>query len=550
MSSRRERPDRDAGSAVRHVGRGAPDRDLLLGGGCRAHRAVRPRIRVQLPGQLGEHRVGARPHPRRLPGARRRSARPRRERQAARSARLHDGGARRRPARRCSTPTCSTRVRYAGYSLGGRVGWQLLVDAPDRVTRGVLGGIPDGRPLARLKIDAGPRLRRERHPRSTDRVTQNYVTLAERVPGNDLRRARRARRGHAARRCRSRPGATAAAAGAVRDRQRGRDPRALAAPGLGHARAASSSRSPAGTTSTRPDRGCSARPRSSSSRATDRSRFPPDCSPCAPPLDPGAEMRSPLSWRSERLARTPGASDPPPHAASPGGPDEWKCYARNRQAHHRPRPRSVGGRLELERGHHAAAAAGLHRARAAERAARADVGRRLHRVVPRAAHQRTGRARRPLLRRRGHHQRRRPGRRRQGARVRRRVHPRRGRDGGRHPRRLEFGTRRSPTRRPCSTSRATRVRRRARPRRSSSPRPCTRPSRRICPRPIAADRRRPATCVVRRQCHPVGAAGVEVDPELGGARHRRISSSRSTCSDGWQSAPVRRSPKSTPRTCR
>ncbi len=77
-------------------------------------------------------------------------------------------------------------VRYVGYSLGGRVGWQLLVDAPDRVTRGVLGGIPDGRPLARLKIDQARAYAESGIP-VEDRVTQNYVTLAERVPGNDLR---------------------------------------------------------------------------------------------------------------------------------------------------------------------------------------------------------------------------------------------------------------------------------------------------------------------------------------------------------------------------
>lgn len=44
-------------------------------------------------------------------------------------------------------------VLYAGYSLGARVGWQLAVAAPGRVERAVLGGIPDGRPLARLQID-------------------------------------------------------------------------------------------------------------------------------------------------------------------------------------------------------------------------------------------------------------------------------------------------------------------------------------------------------------------------------------------------------------
>jgi pimeloyl-ACP methyl ester carboxylesterase len=77
-------------------------------------------------------------------------------------------------------------VVYAGYSLGGRVGWQLLVDAPGRVTRGVLGGIPDGRPLARLDIDQAREFAEHGTP-ITDKVTQNYVTLAERVPGNDLR---------------------------------------------------------------------------------------------------------------------------------------------------------------------------------------------------------------------------------------------------------------------------------------------------------------------------------------------------------------------------
>ncbi|WP_344066889.1 alpha/beta fold hydrolase [Microbacterium pumilum] len=77
------------------------------------------------------------------------------------------------------------RVLYAGYSLGGRVGWQLLVDAPDRVTRGILGGIPDGRPLARLEVEQA-RAYAVSGMAIADRVTQTYVTLAERVPGNDL----------------------------------------------------------------------------------------------------------------------------------------------------------------------------------------------------------------------------------------------------------------------------------------------------------------------------------------------------------------------------
>ncbi|PWC03535.1 alpha/beta fold hydrolase [Agromyces badenianii] len=77
-------------------------------------------------------------------------------------------------------------VFYAGYSLGARVGWQVAVQLPDRVDRAVLGGIPDGRPLARLQIEQA-RAYADHGTPVEDRVTLNYVTLAERVAGNDLR---------------------------------------------------------------------------------------------------------------------------------------------------------------------------------------------------------------------------------------------------------------------------------------------------------------------------------------------------------------------------
>lgn len=77
-------------------------------------------------------------------------------------------------------------IRYLGYSLGGRVGWQLAVDAPEHVERAVLGGIPDGRPLARLQVEQA-RAYVESGAPVTDAVTQRYVALAQRVPGNDLR---------------------------------------------------------------------------------------------------------------------------------------------------------------------------------------------------------------------------------------------------------------------------------------------------------------------------------------------------------------------------
>lgn len=77
-------------------------------------------------------------------------------------------------------------VLYAGYSLGARVGWQVAVQVPHHVERAVLGGIPDGRPLARLQIEQA-RAYAEHGTPVEDKVTHNYVTLAERVPGNDLR---------------------------------------------------------------------------------------------------------------------------------------------------------------------------------------------------------------------------------------------------------------------------------------------------------------------------------------------------------------------------
>jgi pimeloyl-ACP methyl ester carboxylesterase len=77
-------------------------------------------------------------------------------------------------------------VHYAGYSLGARVGWQVAVQVRDRIDRAVLGGIPDGRPLARLQIEQA-RAYAEHGTPVEDKVTWNYCTLAERVPGNDLR---------------------------------------------------------------------------------------------------------------------------------------------------------------------------------------------------------------------------------------------------------------------------------------------------------------------------------------------------------------------------
>ena len=77
-------------------------------------------------------------------------------------------------------------VLYLGYSLGARVGWHVSAELSNRVEHAVLGGIPDGRPLGRLDLDQARAYIADGTP-VTDPATQNYVRLAERVPGNDLR---------------------------------------------------------------------------------------------------------------------------------------------------------------------------------------------------------------------------------------------------------------------------------------------------------------------------------------------------------------------------
>lgn len=74
---------------------------------------------------------------------------------------------------------------YLGYSLGARVGWEVVRDLPHRIGRAVLGGVPDGIPLARLDLDQVRAYIADGTPVS-DPTTQNYIALTERVPDNDL----------------------------------------------------------------------------------------------------------------------------------------------------------------------------------------------------------------------------------------------------------------------------------------------------------------------------------------------------------------------------
>jgi pimeloyl-ACP methyl ester carboxylesterase len=74
---------------------------------------------------------------------------------------------------------------YVGYSLGARVGWHAALGSTHTITRAVLGGIPDGDPLTRFRIDEA-RAFLAGGERIADRLTQAYITMAEGIPGNDL----------------------------------------------------------------------------------------------------------------------------------------------------------------------------------------------------------------------------------------------------------------------------------------------------------------------------------------------------------------------------
>jgi len=76
-------------------------------------------------------------------------------------------------------------VLYAGYSLGARVGWKAAREFPERITRAVLGGIPDGDPLTRFRVDEARRFVAE-GVAPGDPLTAMYVQMAAGIPNNDL----------------------------------------------------------------------------------------------------------------------------------------------------------------------------------------------------------------------------------------------------------------------------------------------------------------------------------------------------------------------------
>lgn len=75
---------------------------------------------------------------------------------------------------------------FLGYSMGGRVGWQVALDIPHRIDRAVLGGVPDGTVLDQINVDQ-VRAHLDDGTPVDDPTTQRYIELTERVSGNDLR---------------------------------------------------------------------------------------------------------------------------------------------------------------------------------------------------------------------------------------------------------------------------------------------------------------------------------------------------------------------------
>jgi pimeloyl-ACP methyl ester carboxylesterase len=76
-------------------------------------------------------------------------------------------------------------VAFVGYSLGARVGWHAALESPHLITRAVLGGIPDGDPLTRFRVDEA-RAFLEGGPPVEDRITRAYLDLAATTRGNEV----------------------------------------------------------------------------------------------------------------------------------------------------------------------------------------------------------------------------------------------------------------------------------------------------------------------------------------------------------------------------
>jgi pimeloyl-ACP methyl ester carboxylesterase len=82
---------------------------------------------------------------------------------------------------------------YVGYSLGARVGWHASIGGEHAITRAVLGGIPDGDPLTRFRVDQAKAFIADGTP-VEDRLTQAYLSPTPRTRRSSRRCSRRAAR--------------------------------------------------------------------------------------------------------------------------------------------------------------------------------------------------------------------------------------------------------------------------------------------------------------------------------------------------------------------
>src|ERR1700680_1293309 len=74
-------------------------------------------------------------------------------------------------------------ARYLGYSMGARIGLQVVLDFPDRVQRAVLGGIGSAGAIENADAIAQALLRGEP---TDDPVAQTFYRFASARPSNDL----------------------------------------------------------------------------------------------------------------------------------------------------------------------------------------------------------------------------------------------------------------------------------------------------------------------------------------------------------------------------
>jgi pimeloyl-ACP methyl ester carboxylesterase len=75
-------------------------------------------------------------------------------------------------------------ARYLGYSMGARIGLQVVIDFPERIQRAVLGGIGTAGAIASAEAIADSFLRGEP---TDDPIAQSFYRFASARPTNDMK---------------------------------------------------------------------------------------------------------------------------------------------------------------------------------------------------------------------------------------------------------------------------------------------------------------------------------------------------------------------------